>query len=135
MIYTTRLIAFLFLIIIISMFIKKFNIQEGLWVWNIPTRETIPIYDLRGHPKPKSTNIKHKHKIIKHIYIPNQPYQPYYDPFYFNSYYNPYHNPYYNPYYNSFYNNSIDIDLDNHFRTYYPQYYYSNTPRYLEYKY
>jgi hypothetical protein len=119
MINTTRLIAFLFLIIIISMFIKKFNLQEGLWVWNIPTRETIPLYDIRKHPK---------NTTVKHIYIPKQSYNPYYNPYY-NSYYNPYYNPiHYNPYYNS----SLDIDLDNHFRTYYPSYYYRNTPRYLE---
>jgi hypothetical protein len=131
MISATRLIAFLFLIIAISILIKKTNIQEGMWIWNIPTRETISIHDLRGNPKkPTST-------IIKHVYMPNQPYYnsiytPQYTPYYYNPHY---HNPYYynNYYRNPYYHSSLDIDLNNHFRTYYPADYYKNNPRYLEY--
>lgn len=94
----SRLVAFIFLIVVIFYLIWNSNLKEGFmpWTWNIPTRNIYPPigYDLRCQPSP----------IIHHIYR-----QPGYTNSYYNSYYNgseypnyynyPVYNSYYNPYY------------------------------------
>lgn len=109
---TTRIIAFIFLIVVLLYLITNSNIEEGFmpWIWNIPTRNIYPpiSYDPRGEP------------IVRHIYRRRPGYtNAYYNDAYYNDYYN-------NPYYTNTYRNNGYYTSPHYRNGYYTNPYYTN---------